>query len=370
MRLASSTIVLSLFCASILTGCTANLVSIAATPAPTPTGQSAYHAYGDSITAGYPVGPALDYPTLIGQDRQLTVSDYALSGDMACDVPARQIFLNRDNPTAGSFPLYTLMIGTNDVDLRGANDYLPLFNYCEQASIAWLALPAGLKVLATAPGVVTSGPGSLETAGNWNSWETATLGSSVTFPITLAGRGPIYIWPRIADADAGTFTYAVDGVVAGSFNTAFNLAFNWCICTQNGTTSSLGFIRIPAVPAGPHTVTMTQTSGSGTMRIVAIGAPPAPLPAVQPSLPMVVVGDPPLQQLVANDECFIYPANCAAYPPDVQANVAIFAGDGLDVIYAENHTYMFGTPAEMSDVLHPNALGHSELRHAFEAVMP
>jgi len=159
-------------------------------------------------------------------------------------------------------------------------------------------------------------------------------------------------------------------VVAGSFNTAFNLAFNWCICTQNGTTSSLGFIRIPAVPAGPHTVTMTQTSGSGTMRIVAIGAPPAPLPAVQPSLPMVVVSDPPLQQLVANDECFIYPANCAAYPPDVQANVAIFAGDGLDVIYAENHTYMFATPAEMSDVLHPNALGHSELRHAFEAVMP
>jgi hypothetical protein len=28
------------------------------------------------------------------------------------------------------------------------------------------------------------------------------------------------------------------------------------------------------------------------------------------------------------------------------------------------------TPAEMFDELHPNAFGHSELRYAFEAVLP
>jgi hypothetical protein len=326
----------------------------------------AYHAYGDSITYGSTLSStALAYPSLIAGDRQRALANYAIPGDMACDVPTRQIFPNNDNPTTGAFPLYTLMIGTNDEDLRGANGYLiPVFNLCQQASIAWLALPANLKVLATAAGVVTGGPGSINTAHNFNAWATATLNSSIAFPIALAAPGPIYAWVRIADGDPGVFSYAVDGAVLGSMPTA-TAPF---IATQNGSTESIGFLRLPGIAAGSHTVTFTQTSSAGTMQIVAIGAPPAPPPAAQPSLPTVIVGDPPLQ-LAVND-CVSGPTVCVAYPPDIQANVALFAGDGLNVIYAENHTYMFATPSEMDDALHPNALGQSELRNAFEAVIP
>jgi hypothetical protein len=52
------------------------------------------------------------------------------------------------------------------------------------------------------------------------------------------------------------------------------------------------------------------------------------------------------------------------------ANVAIFAGDGLNVQYVDNHSYMHATPAEMNDLLHPNPLGQSELRTAFETAIP
>ena len=136
--------------------------------------------------------------------------------------------------------------------------------------------------------------------------------------------------------------------------------------TENGSAESIGFLRLPGIAAGSHTVTFTQTSTGGTMQIVAIGTPPA----VERALPTVIVGDLPNQEAIQGDECVLYPGNCAAYPPDIRANVALFAGDGLSVIYSENHSNMFGTPSEMNDELHPNVLGQSELRYAFEAVIP
>ncbi len=324
----------------------------------------AYHAYGDSITYGATLSStSLAYPSLIATDRHLALSDYAIPGDQACDVPTLQIFPNNDNPTAEPFPLYTLLIGTNDVDNRGAQDFMTnVFNLCQQASIAWLALPADLKVLATSPGVVLSGPGSINPAHNWNAWATSIPNSSITFPITLSASGSIYAWVRIADNDGGTFSYAVDGVVLGTMNTTTTPY----MITLSGNTESIGFLRIPGVAAGSHSVTFTQTSTTGTMQIVAIGAPPG----TKRSLPTVVVGDIPNQEAIPGDECVVYPVNCLSYPPDIQATVAMFAGDGLNVIYAENHTYMFGTANEMNDELHPNVLGQSELRNAFEAVIP
>jgi lysophospholipase L1-like esterase len=100
------------------------------------------------------------------------------------------------------------------------------------------------------------------------------------------------------------------------------------------------------------------------MQIVGIGTNPAS-PA---TLPLVVVGDPPRE--APNALCSQTPSICADYVSDIQANVALLAGDGLNVIYAENHSYMLGTYAEMNDQVHPNTLGQSELRQAFEAVIP
>lgn len=324
--------------------------------------QRPYHSYGDSITAGCYLGnTGRPYPDLIAQDRGLTLSNYAKPGDQACDLPTVQIFPNQDNPAAGAFPLYTLLIGTNDAG-KNLGPYEAVFDLCDQASIAWLALPAESKVLATDARVSAQGPGAVSTANHWNAWKTATVNASITFPVTLSAAGPIYLWPRIIDGDPGVFSYSLDGTVLGTFSTATSPA----IQTLEGTSDSLALIRLPGVPAGPHAVTFTQTSTAGTMQIVAVGAPPA----APSALPTVIVGDIPFEEAESNAICIVYPAICMAYDADIQANTAIFAGDGLDVVLADNHSYMHGAPSEMWDSIHPNALGQSELRTAFEALLP
>ena len=380
-RLARPAALPGLLLAALLTGCTANqiLPTAAASAANqtnptsgTPTTPTTpvvvppapvYHSYGDSITAGATLSsPSLAYPSLIAQAKGFTLANYAVDGAQACDVPTTQIFPNSDNPSAASLPIYTLMIGTNDQDNRGVGDYLPVFNLCHQATIAWLALPADFKVLATAAGVTTTGTGAIETANNWNDWVSTAPGASIAFPITLLSPGAIYIWPRIADGDPGAFTYAVDGAIAGTFTTATKPFMT----TASGTNNSLGFLRIPGIAAGRHAVTLTQTSSSGTMRVVAVGSPQA----ASETLTTVIVSDPPIEELNSTAQCNSAPAVCSAYVTDIQTTVQIFASDGLNVRFIDTHLYMLGTPAEMNDTLHPNPLGQSELATALETVLP
>ncbi len=327
---------------------------------PDPTAPNRYHAYGDSITYGATLTTVTEaYPYLIAGDRSLTVSDYAISGDEACDIPTRQIFPAADNPSP-DYPLYTVMIGTNDADVKGPGPYEAVFNLCQQASLAWLAVPAAAKVLASSSSVTTSGPGSLDAA-NMNAWHTTAAGSSISFPIRLTSKSAVYLWPRIVDGDAGMFTYSVDGVVLGTASTSTIPA----IATRNGSTGSLAFLRIAGVAAGAHTIVFTQTSLSGSMQIVAVGVPP-----MAQTVPIVIVGDVPLEGVGSKAPCAYSASRCDAFTADIKANVAIFKADGLDVRFAENHTFMLGTPSEMNDTLHPNVLGQSELRRAFEALLP
>jgi lysophospholipase L1-like esterase len=346
-----------------LTGCVANLVvPLAAITTDGPAAITAYRAFGDSITAGVTLpSPSLAYPALIAQDRQFNLANYAIGGSQACDVPTTQIFANSDDILVGTSSLDTLMIGTNDEDTRGP-DYYPIFALCHQATIAWLAVPVDLKLLATASGVVTTGPGTLETVNNWNAWDTSAQNSSIAFPISLPKGGPIYVWPRILDNDPGAFTYAIDGVVLGTFYTSPGAV----IRTSNGIDNSLALIRLPAIEAGRHTVTLTQISASGTMRIVAVGSAPGP----GRLLTRVLVGDPPLQETGPGATCNINPTQCGAYLAEIQADVALFVSDGLNVVFVDNHPYMLATPLEMNDELHPNSLGQSELRAAFETAIP
>ena len=341
-------------------GCGSAVRTVSVPAQPEPAAPNRYHAYGDSITYGATlatVGEA--YPYLIAGDRSLTVTDYAIVGDEACDIPTRQIFPAADDPVA-DYPLYTLMIGTNDADVKGPGAYEAVFNECYQASLAWLAVPARSKVLASSSSVTTSGPGSVDPA-SMNAWHTTAAGASISFPIRLTSKSAVYLWPRIVDGDAGTFTYAIDGVVLGTLSTSTSPA----IATRNGSTSSLGFLRIAGVATGDHRLKFTQTSLTGSMQIVAVGVPP-----LAQAVPVVLVGEVPLQEAGTKSPCTYRASICDAFTADIKANVALFKGDGLDVRFAENHTFMLGTPTEMNDELHPNVLGQSELRHAFEALLP
>ena len=332
---------------------------VATTPTPTNPSEAPvyYHAYGDSITVGYGlVSPTTaGYPYLLSQAENLALSDNAISGDQACDVPTRQVFPNADNPTTAVPSLYTLLISTNDADVKGSGPYESVFNLCHQAVLAWLGTPTESKIAASA--AVVSGPAHVDPFQNFNSVTTDALGSSLTFSFSRSSAGPVYLWYRIVDGNPGAFSYALDGQSSGTLSTGtFPL-----ISTYNLTTTSLALLRIPAVPAGSHSLTLTQTTaGYGGSGFVGMAVPPAVRAA---GSPRVLVGTTPLQ-LAGNSPCGITPSICLAYVADITANVHLLAGDGLDIELFDSRKYMTGTTADLVDQLHPNPLGHKEIVHA------
>jgi hypothetical protein len=183
----------------------------------------------------------------------------------------------------------------------------------------------------------------------------------VSFPITLTTSGPIYAWVRIGDNNPATYTYSLDGVVLGTASTHTNPS----ISTQNGSSNSLGFLRLPPVSAGTHVVTFTQTSaGVNGVSVVGIGTPAGP---TTNTLPTVLMGTVPYQY--GNGRCTVADDQpCQEYINDIETDVNILAADGLNVQLFDTRQYMFGTAAEMSDALHPNALGQIELSHSVEAL--
>ena len=332
-----------------------------------PTAQAQYRAYGDSITHGYFLSDPLHqaYPTLVAEFENVTFANNAIDGDEACDIPTRQLFPNNDSPTLETHPTYSVLIGTNDVDRPDDLAYEPIFALCHRATVSWVAVPAEYKVLAGGSGASTTGRGSLDTANNWNAWTTAGQGSSVSFKITTSSKGPIYAWPLIDDNSDGTYTYALDGTVIGSsqMRTTPKLA------TKNGSTQSLGFIRIDKVAAGTHVVTFTQTSaGSDGISIVGIGTPAG---TASGTLPTVLAGTIPYQNRPSGKyKCVPGEPVCLAFIKDIEDNVAMFTADGLDLKIFDTRKYMHGTPAEMADPLHPNALGQKEIGYSVEAAWP
>ncbi|HEX8812694.1 MAG TPA: hypothetical protein VF742_11955, partial [Terracidiphilus sp.] len=63
-------------------------------------------------------------------------------------------------------------------------------------------------------------------------------------------------------------------------------------------------------------------------------------------------------------------APCLAYNADIQLDVEMMAGDGLNVRLFDTRQYLDGTSAEMKDAVHPNANGQEKLSQAVQAVWP
>ena len=348
----------------LLTGCGGLIVLNETTPPVSSTSAAQYHAYGDSITFGETLKDPLaqSYPALTAEFEKVTFANNALEGDQSCDVAARQIFPNGDSPTLSAHPTYSLLIGTDDANGEGTGAYESVFMVCHRAVISWFAIPKEYKSLATGSGVTSTGPGELDTANQWGAWTTGGFGATVSFAITTSTAGPIYAWPIVDDSSPATFTYALDGSVLGSSSAKTTPE----IATHNGTTRSLGFLRLAQVPPGPHIVTFTQTNqGANGMSIVGIGTPAG---TTSGKLPIVLAGTIPFQLHGSSGSgCTVSDAPCLEYNKDIEADVAEFAGDGLDVRLFDTRKYMFGTQAEMNDAYHPNALGQREISHAVEA---
>jgi hypothetical protein len=359
-------------CASIaligMIGCNALFISSNSPLAPPGVGAAAdvYHAFGDSITYGATLSdPATQaYPALVQAYEGIATdnfSKFARSGDQACDIPTQQIFPNSDDPATSPHHVSSVLIGTNDADVKGVGAYESVFLLCHQAAIAWLAIPASKKILASSSAVTAIGSGALDASNHWNAWVTEARGASVSFRITSTQIGPIYAWVRISDTSPATYSYALDGMMMGSAAAQTTPH----IATQNGTSDSLSLLRLANVPAGTHTVTFTQTNnGSSGVGVLGIAVPSG---TATGQMPTVLVGTVPYQLRGGTGPCSYNDAPCQQYIADIEADVNLFAGDGLDVRLFDTRKYMLGTTNEMADSLHPNSLGQIELSHAVES---
>lgn len=316
-------------------------------------------ANGDSITAGFGVGGS-SYVAFMATDWGITLSNQGTNSTMACDNIATGVFANLTGsvatPGVTSGNLYTLMLGTNEANIKGAGSYEAVYDLCQKASISWMATPNSAKVKAQ----------TCSQTGTWANDTTpvtgygvrsTTNGSTLTCSITTTGK-PIYIWYEVVDGDAGTFTYNVDGAGA----VAVNCFTSPAVATFIGSTTAMALARITGISSGVHSVVITVTSSTGAgnpVPIWAIGSPSST--SYRNTLAAIIGGV--IRQL--NDD---KAADTSAYNNDVSADVTLLQGDNLPIFFADSRSSL-NTTTDMLDQVHPNITGQTNIaRIAFEPV--
>ncbi len=325
-----------------------------ATAAVPGTSTPVYQAFGDGITSGETVSAGQSYPSLFSSAEGFSGNNFGVANSVACDLLPSAILAHGLGPTQTSAPLSSLMIGTTDLDSYGSA-YLALFTTCDQAAVAWLAIPREYKVLPGDPGAaVTSG--SWTTDANDGALRNTTGSGSLTFSITSNG-GPVYLWYLLGDALPGSFSLTIDGVAGPTpYSTQPTPSIGSRIQSP-----SLGFalLRFP-LNAGSHLIEANLQSG--TVGILGVATPPSP--GTASVHPTVFVSDIPNQLTTAP---VASPGLIAAYTQAIQSFVTQFQNDGLDVRLVPTEQTMLGTPAEMADPVDPSPLGQSHLAQAFES---
>ena len=303
-----------------------------------------YVALGDSITySSYIADPAQRYPNILASALNLNLSNYAVPGYGACDVMPTEALPFTVGETIATNPVYSLLIGTNDLALFGTGAHEQVFNLCHQATLAWLGIPLANKILiGNNAATITSGTWSGDTS---NTLSTSTPGSTLRFNLTTTGA-PAYLWYGIQTNGVGTFTISVDGAAPTVGPPAY-------ASTVGVSASSYALLRIP-IAAGNHTFDIANQSGTLTM--LGMGSPPVVAGTT------VLAGDVP-NQVNGNT------SGIAAYTADIQTNIALLQSDGLDIRFVPTQQFMLATPAEMVDTKHPNAVGLAELAAAFSSAI-
>ena len=245
-----------------------------------------YLAYGDSITWGYGLpDSASNYVNRIAAGGGFSLANEALPGALACEILLFEVLPYGLGPAQASSPLSSLMAGTDDLDFHLGEPYEPLFRQCQQADLAWLAIPREYKIMAGDPGEgVLSGawtfdPGNADLTTFGTLFNSAGSGTA-RYTITTAGA-PIYLWYLISDRLPGSFTLAIDGAPTG---TTYSTQPTPWLQSLMAADLDTGFtlLRLPAA-AGVHTLDITLQSG--TAGILAVGTPPSPgLASVHPTV--------------------------------------------------------------------------------------
>ena len=335
--------------------------------ASTPQTFSSYIANGDSITYGYPL-TASRYPSLVASRLGIpSLNVTANVSDQACDVFPRALYVDGITVAASGGQLLSLMVGTNDADKKGTGPYEATYRLCHTALLAFLAIPSDSLLRGGNPAVAGAGAWSAAAdTGNraftFGGMYAGGPGTLTFSPGAVSVPTPTYILYSIDDAAPATAVFTVTderGTVLGTAGSTPPVS----MATANGSTQSLGVLRVVRAPG---TSQMIASTSSGGVSIYGVGS--IPRPAV-PGAPVILSADVPNQR---QGDTVATAAAIAAYNADIAADEATVLGDGATVAHVYDDLYMLGTPAEMysGDRLHLSALGDANMASAFVAAVP
>jgi hypothetical protein len=293
-----------------------------------------YHAFGDSITVvGSGGGGRGSYPTIIGTDKSLTVVNRAMTGIESAGMNSAEVFPN-ENPRPSGNPIYTILIGTNNVRNGLGAPELAYINDLE-STLSWLATPSISKVPASQCSITAGGSWGTPSSG----YPPGSLfyGSGHLICSIQVNNGTLYAWYL-----SNGLMYSLDG---GSKTPAM----------ANGATGAINLIRLTGLSNTMHTLEFDPTMGYAQTTVIGIGTPS------MPNCCRVILSGVPKQM---NDGQAVV---TAAYDADARTACSAILGDGLNVAFMPIRNYLNYT-ADMADRLHPNGAGQLHIAQGFEAV--
>lgn len=335
------------------------------------TGWTAYHPFGDSITANTGCSSApFCYVALVAAatGTTSTLTNYGVGNDMACDL-VNHVF-NDENPGATSTTLYTMMVGVNDgryklVGQSASNPpiggYKSVYQLCHKAALAWLTTSSTSKYTGASFGSVPTNWALDATFAGVTGLKSTTLGAVSTWPFTLSTYNQtVFVFYRLIDGNGGQFVVSINSqtYIVNNYTTP-------AIATANGATSGVGVwaLQFPNTPAGSYSLTISVHSATGAGNIVSIlgvGVSPAPGTAA-PSAPTVWAAGVPRQEFDTLQ------STTQAYNDYAYDDVNQLQNLGLPVNWVDVRSFWTGLPATMYDNVHPNDAGHREIANAFLA---
>jgi hypothetical protein len=313
-------------------------------------------SFGDSLTNtdGQPVAC---YVSKLNSELETTFNNFAVPGSMVGDQTPVVLGIH---VAAGDRS--TIMLGANDERHYGV-DSMKQSYYRDglRNLIGWLAL-AGKQ---TARSVDSE-------TGPWSNTRiqgigrvTSTIGASKTF--TVSGT-TVYAAVTLADSagSAGnnaTYSISIDGVLQGNYASSAPGMISIGAPTPYAYADRLH--RFAGLPAGNHTITVTQT-GAGNLAVEwAAGN-------AQTAFPQVFVGN-IIRQADASGSGYSMwggsDANVASYNADVARIVSDFRNDGLAVTLVDVHSALNNTADLSRDGLHPVQSGQDKIAEAFLSAM-
>ena len=261
-------------------------------------------------------------------------------------------------PSTG-FPFYTYMIGTNDLWIYGTSTTnQAIFQGAHQAEIAWLAIPEGNKTRGQNGAVTYTGTWSNSTYyGGTLGRVSNTSGSTAT----ISTYGTVaYVAVTMQDGNAGTFSLAIDGGAATSYN-AFS---SGTIATHWGRTYTPYLIRIGTLADGPHTIVLTVTSATSSSNKVWLDWVAGNEGFATQSGPQVYAAGVPRQHATSYTD-----AQIQSYCTLIRQDVSTLAADGLTIAYVDTTSYINPLTDLYTDGIHPLDSGFAHLYTAFMAAM-